>query len=308
MAEAVLMGKSSPAATVNVWKLMPVILIFWGSFAAVSKLTLGGIDSFQFQFYIFGIAALLMTIWQLIRRRLARIFGYPPHDILVALICGLPSYLYYFFYTLSLKLIPAAEASIINYLFPIMIVLFAIPINKEKLSAAKVLSLILGFIGTFVIMAGNLSVKFSLTHIAGDLLALGAAVAWGIFSNLGKWNKLAMEASIYLYVLESFVLSLISLIAFSRFILPGSLTMTGLLWISLSNIVLSYPLWIKVLKSAPVTLVATVAYITPFINLVFIMLLTGESLKPNQVIGLSIIVAAIAIQNLLRKKAPVNAS
>lgn len=285
--------KAGPA-----WALMPVILVLWGSFAAVSKLTMEGMDSFQLQFLMFGIASIVMTLSLLLRKKLKQTLIMRPREILILLLCGLPSWLYYFLYTLSLKMIPAVEASMLNYLFPVMIVLFAIPINRERLTLPKALSLLLGLAGMLVIMTEGRLSGINLSNIAGDLLALGAAVSWGIFSNLGKWNNHDIEASVYVYVLESFALSTASLFCFSRWLLPGPLPLLGVLWISLSNVVLSVPLWLKVMKSAPAALVASASFITPFVTLLFLLLVPGEHIHLSQGIGLLVIVVAIAVQNI----------
>lgn len=275
---------------------MPLILVMWGSFAAVSKLTLRNMDSFQLQFWMFGSAAAIMTVSMLLRRKLAGVFQMKPREVLVTLLCGLPSYLYYLLYTLSLSKIPAVEASMLNYLFPVMILLFAIPINGERLSLAKGLSLALGVAGTVFIVTGGRLEGMTLTNLWGDLLALGGAVCWGIFSNLGKWNKQDMESSVYLYTLLSFVLSAVSLACFSRFRLPSPMEGLGALWLSLSNIVLTVPLWLRVMKAAPASLVSSVTFLTPFVTLLFIMLLIGEQVKPEHAIGLVIVAASIAVQ------------
>lgn len=287
----------------GIWVLMPVILVLWGSFAAVSKLTLSGMDSFQLQFWMFGVAFVGMTLSLIIRGRLGTVFHILPKQFAALLLCGALYYSYYFLYTLSMRQIPAVEASMLNYLFPVMIVLFAIPIHHEKLTPMKALSIFFGFVGTLVILTGGKLSGLNLTNAAGDLLALGAAVAWGIFSNLGKWNDCDMEISVWYYVLISFALSSINLFCFSRFRLPGLLPLAGAVWLSLSNVWLSLPLWLKVLKTAPTALVAGFTFITPFVTLLFILLLTGEPVKLSQGMGLVIIMVAIIVQNI-RIKTP----
>lgn len=280
------------------WVLISVILVLWGSFAAVTKLTLSGIDSFQLQFFMFGIASIIMTSWLILRGKFKKTISITTKELLIVLICGIPFWLYNFLYILSLRLIPAVEASMLNYLFPIMIVVFAIPIKKEKLTFFGLLSIILGFAGAVIILTGGRINSFNLTNLVGDLLAVCAAISWGLFSNLDRWNKLSEMTSTYFFVIESFILSTISVVCFSQFIIPGPLPLLGALWIALSNVVLSLPLWLKVLKIVPPSLVAICTFITPFISLLFIMVLTGEPISISQGIGLLIIIGAIAVQQL----------
>lgn len=296
--------KGKPAY--GIWLAMPAILLLWGSFAAVSKLTLGSIDSFQLQFLMFGISSVILTAWIAVRRGFGEIARMRAKDVGAALLCGLPYYLYYFLYTLALKMIPATEASMLNYLFPVMIVLFAIPINRERLTPLKAASMLLGLAGAVLLLTGGKITGLSFTNLAGDLLALGGAVAWGLFSNFGKRNRAGTTASIWLYTVESFALSCVSLACFSRPALPGLLPLAGAAWIGLSNVVLSLPLWLFVLKSAPTAFAASFSFVTPFVTLLFIVLLTGERVQPGQLAGFLVIVGSIVLLNLpslFRRKA-----
>ena len=281
--------------------LMFIILVFWGSFAAVSKLVLRHIDNFQVQFYMFGSAFLVMTIMLIFSGKIKKIKELTRKELFILVLYSLPSFFYYFTYIMSLKLIPAVEASMLNYLFPIMIVIFAVPINKERINKAKVASILLGFAGMAVILTnGNIgSLKFS--NIFGDLLAISAAAFWGIFSNLGKKNSIDSSISNYIYTFVGFVLSTLSMFMFSSFTVPDAPAFAGLVWIGISNIALTYCLWFKVLKTASTVLVSSLSFITPFVTLIFIMLLLGEKISYIQVVGFLVIITGIIIQ-LVRHK------
>jgi drug/metabolite transporter (DMT)-like permease len=282
----------------NPYFLMGMLLVMWGSFSAVSKLSLGQLDSFQVQFFMFGFAIVIMTIIMCFNGKINEFRKLTMKDYIRLILYSIPSFLYYFFYILALKMIPAIEASMLNYLFPVMIVIFAIPINREKLNIQKLISIILGFIGMAVVITNGGLSGIRLTNITGDMLALGGAVCWGIFSNLGKRNNIDQFVSNYAYTFVSFVLSFVCLVSFSRFIIPGADVLPGILWNSASNIVCSYYLWFRVLKITTSALAASLSFITPFITLVFIMLLLGEKIMIAQLAGFLLIILGIAVQSL----------
>ena len=281
----------------NPYILMAIILILWGTFAGVSKLSLKSIDGFQLQFYLFFIAFIEMTVICIYNGKIKELKDLPKKDIIKISAFAVPSYLYYIFYLLSLMMIPAVEASMLNYLYPIMIVIFAIPINKEKLNLNKILSLIIGFIGVIIILTNGNFRSIKISNIAGDMLAIGAAISWGIFSNLGKKNSADTVLSNYIYTTVTFILSAAALLLFSKLTLPGWKTLLGLAWLSTSNIVLSYYLWFKALKSAPSALIASISFLTPFISLFFIMVIVGEKVTIMQITGLIIILSGTALQS-----------
>ncbi len=91
-------------------------------------------------------------------------------------------FFYQLFFCLATERLPAQEAFIINYLWPIMTVVFACILLKEKVTKAKVLGLVLSFAGVIIVLT-----KFNLSSIAGLNIgsagfALLAAVCYGLFA------------------------------------------------------------------------------------------------------------------------------
>ncbi|HHW31959.1 MAG TPA: DMT family transporter [Clostridiaceae bacterium] len=287
----------------NPYFLMALLLVLWGSFAAVSKLVLKNIDSFQSQFYMFAIALISMTLVLMFNGRIKVLVSLTIKDYCFLFLSSVFSFGYYFFYMMALKIIPAVEASMLNYLFPVMILIFSVPINGEKLDKKKVVSILLGFLGMIIILTNGNFQNVKMTNIKGDLLAISGAICWGIFSNLGKKNRIDNFISNYIFVVMSFVFSWICMRAFSSFVVPDFKSFGGLIWLSLSNIVFSYYIWFKALKNASSSLIASLSFITPFITLVFIKFLLGEDITLIQFTGLIIILLGTAVQSIkLRTK------
>lgn len=292
-------GKTNAGGVLNnAYLLMSILLFLWGSMAAISKLVLGNIDSFQMQFYMFGFAVLIMTAVLAYTGKIKELKSLGMKDFFKLFMYSIPSFLYYFLYTIALKLIPAIEASMLNYLFPILIVVFAIPINKEKLDLAKVISLILGFTGMMIIVTNGSFGNLKISNLFGDILAIGAAVSWAVFSNLLKLNKLDIVLSNYMITVISFFFSIVSLFVFSDFIIPGITSATGILWLGLSNIVLSYYIWTKALKISSSALIASLSFLTPFVTLLFIVVLLNEKVTVYHMMGLAVIIIGIILQNI----------
>jgi drug/metabolite transporter (DMT)-like permease len=289
----------------NPYFLMAILLILWGSFAAVSKLVLNNIDSFQSQFYIFGIALIAMTIILVFTGKIRMLRNISIKDYGKLVLYSIPSFTYYFFYMMALQLIPAVEASMLNYLFPVMILIFSVPINGEKLDKSKITSILIGLLGMVIILTNGSIQNIKMTNLKGDLLAIGGAVSWGIFSNLGKKNKVDTLISNYIIVAMNFIFSCISMNIFSHFIVPDFPSLMGLSWLGLSSIVISYYVWFKALKIAPSSLIASLSFITPFVTLVFIMIFLGEKITVIQIVGLLIILLGTGVQSMgsfLKKK------
>jgi drug/metabolite transporter (DMT)-like permease len=275
---------------------MALLLLLWGSLAAVTKLTLGSLDSYQLQFFMFWSALAAMTLWLGSNGTLSRLRTLTARQVTGLVLLGVPSYLYYFFYTRALSMLPAVEAAMLNYLWPVAVVMFAAIFNSERLTTRKSIGLLLGLAGAIVVLTGGTLRALNPSNLTGDLLAMLGALSWGLFSALGKRNRLDPNLSNYLYVLISAVLSTICLFAFSSFKIPDARAAAGSIWLGLSSIVMGYYIWFRVLKSGSAATAASLAFVTPFVTILFIVLLTGEQVMLSQLVGLVVILAGAFVQ------------
>lgn len=66
----------------NPFALMGLLLVMWGSFSAVSKLSLERLDNFQLLFFIFGLAITIMTIIVCINGKLSELKEISSKDLI----------------------------------------------------------------------------------------------------------------------------------------------------------------------------------------------------------------------------------
>ncbi|MFB9326527.1 DMT family transporter [Paenibacillus aurantiacus] len=271
-------AQDSKVWSTNPFVLMPILLLMWGSVAAVSKLLLGRLDSYQLLFYMYGIGATVFAAFVLIGGGLSAMRRWTAEAWLILAACGLFSFLYDFLYFKALERIPAVEASMLNYLFPIFIVLLALPMNREKPTGGTVIAVLMGLAGTWLLMTGGNPAQLHFTDLAGDLYAIGAAISWGVFTNLLKWNKQDAALSIFAIACFALLLSVCALVTNSGFAWPEKADFYGALWLAMSNVVLGFILYARALRHSPATLIANFTFFTPVVTLLFIFLLLGEPL------------------------------
>ncbi|MBP3965991.1 DMT family transporter [Paenibacillus lignilyticus] len=278
--------------------LMPILLLLWGSVAAVSKLVLGQLDSYQVLFYMNGIGVVVFAgiVLYKVRWRTLRLWSWRQTALIVS--CGLFAFLYDALYLQALARIPAVEASMLNYLFPIFIVIFAIPLHKEKMNRYKLLSVVMGFAGTVLLMTKGDLTSLKLTNLTGDVLAILAAVSWGLFTNLVKRNKKDMLISTFLITVVALVLSAAGLLVYSNLMLPRLVDFGGVFWLSMCNIVLGFFLYFRALRYSPASLIASFTFFTPFVTLLFIVLLLDERLTLMDGLAALLILSSVPVQKL----------
>ena len=96
---------------------------------------------------------------------------------------------YHALYFLALRLAPPAEAGLLNYLWPLLIVLFSSLLPGEHLKRHHVIGALLGLAGTVLLLAGNIDLMATRTQLAGFAAALAAAFVWAGYSVMSRRLK-----------------------------------------------------------------------------------------------------------------------
>ena len=115
---------------------------------------------------------------------------------------------FHFCLFMALRLAPAVEANLINYLWPLLIVLLTpLFLRGYRLSARHVLAAVLGCAGAALIVTGG-TLAFDARALPGYLLAAASAFIWASYSLMTKRVPAFPNAAIGLFCLCSGVLSL----------------------------------------------------------------------------------------------------
>ncbi len=274
-----------------------IAVLLWASTAAIAKLLLQNLSGIQIMFYSFIFAILGLFSIVIAQGKLKSLKSYTKKDYFhIAYMGTLGCFLYSIFLLGALKYAPAQEAFILNYLWPIMVVIFATLILKEKLGVKKILGLIFSFFGIYIVMTKGNLLSLTFTNIKGDILAVLGAVAYGLFSVLGKKHKFEISTSTLLYYCFAFILVLISILTFSSIPQVSLLQLAGLAWIGLMTNAVAFIFWFKALEYGETAQMTNMVFLTPFISLIYIYFLVGEQILPSSIVGLIFIVLGIVIQ------------
>ncbi len=174
---------SSVAARRRATAIGGLAVLIWATLALFTTAT-GAIPPFQLVAMAFAIVfALALAKWMLRRQRVLAQLRWPAKVWLVG-IGGL--FGYHALYFLALKTAPPAPANLLNYLWPLCIVLFSVPLAGEKLHWWHLGGVALGLVGTALVLLAGADVAYEPAHLIGYLAALGCAVTWGLYSVLSR--------------------------------------------------------------------------------------------------------------------------
>jgi len=278
-------------------------VLLWASVAAVGKLLLEGMTSLQLIFYSFALSSVGLFVIVLIQGKFKLLLSYTKKDhakMFPMAVLGV--YAYFLFLYGALSLVSAQEAFIVNYLWPLMVVIFGVIILKEKMNFRKFLAIILGFFGVYIVVTKGALLAFRFTNLRADILAIFGAVSYGIFSVLGKKYNFERYTSMLIYYFYGFILMVPTLFLFSEIMIPTFNQFIGLVWIGFFTSALAYVFWFKALEYGDTAKMSNVVFLTPFISLVFIYFILGEEILASSIVGLIFILAGILIQSLRRSE------
>ena len=156
-------------------------ILMW-SLLAVLTVATGKIPAFQLAAMTFAIGALVGFLTWLGRPDAARALRQRPAAWIVG-VGGL--FGYHALYFLALRFAPPAEAGLLNYLWPLLIVMFSALLPGERLAPHHVIGALLGLAGTVLLFAGN-SGGFAPGQVPGLAAAFVAAFVWAAYSVMSR--------------------------------------------------------------------------------------------------------------------------
>ena len=282
-----------------------ITVLIWATLATVVKLVLADIPSFQALSVSSAFAFVFLLLLNIINGSLKEMKHYRVRDYLLMAGLGfLGLFLYSALYYYGIGVLGSQEACILNYLWPMMIVVFACIILKEKLTARKIIAMLLSFAGIVVLTLGGSGVSTD-NRLFGIAACVTAAVCYGLFSVLNKKHALNQNITMMWIWLTTAVCSLIAGLLFETWQPVEGLQWAGLLWLGGVVNAVAYLLWAIALKGASDSAkIANLAYLVPFLSIILSAAVLHEAITVNAVIALVLIVSGILLQSIRLKKQP----
>ncbi|WP_121062842.1 DMT family transporter [Chachezhania antarctica] len=181
---------------------------------------------------------------------------------------------YHALYFSALRLAPAAEAGLIAYLWPLLIVLLSGLLPGERLRPGHLTGALLGFSGAAVIISGG-ATGFSATYLPGYGLAMLCALTWSGYSVLSRRLGDAPTASVAVFCLASAALSAALHLVLEETVWPqDALGWAATLGLGLGPVGLAFFVWDIGVKRGDIQLVGTASYAAPLMS-TLILVVTG---------------------------------
>jgi drug/metabolite transporter (DMT)-like permease len=276
-------------------------ILMW-SLLAVLTVATGRIPAFQLLSMTFAIGALAASASWIGRPDAIRALKqpWPAWAVGVGGLFG-----YHALYFVALRLAPPAEAGLLNYLWPLLIVLLSSLLPGERLSPHHIIGALLGLAGTVLLLAGNASAQFEPSHIAGFAAAFVAAFVWAGYSVMSRKLKSVPTDAVAGFCLVTALLALAVHMSFEVTVWPDSIGQwLAVLALGVGPVGAAFYTWDIGMKRGDIRVLGAASYATPLLSTAFLIAAGFAVPSANIAIAAALIAGGglIAAKDMLRKR------
>jgi drug/metabolite transporter (DMT)-like permease len=274
-------------------------VLFWSTAGSAFKLSLSYADPPNLLLIAVLTSFLVLLLMSLLQGRFDQVFGDGKRAWMHSALLGLLNpFLYYLILFEAYDRLLAQEAMVLNYLWPVILVLLSIPMLGQVPSQFQWAGILLGFSGTLVIASQGSILGFTFQDPVGVALASGSAFIWALYwlLNLKDQRESLPKLSLNFFFGLAYILVYILVRGHPLPSLPQALP--GGVYIGLFEMGITFVLWLSALKYARNTAtVSNLVFLSPLLSLFWIHLLVGEKILSTTGIGLALILLGIALQS-----------
>jgi len=206
---------------------------------------------------------------------------------------------YHALYFMALRLAPPAEAGLINYLWPLLIVLFSALLPGEKLKPHHLAGAVLGLVGTVVLISGRAELGFASRDLPGYAAAFVAAFVWAIYSVASRRFAGVPSDAVVGFCLVTALLAALCHLLFETTVWPRDAAEWGaVIALGVGPVGLAFYVWDIGVKRGDIRVLGAASYAAPVLST--LALIAGGYAQPRWTLWLA--AALIAVGGLVAAK------
>lgn len=288
-----------PAAVRRATLIGATAVLMWATLALLTTLT-GRVPPFQLVAMAFSVAfALALGKW-LIRGDDIGALLRQPAPVWALGIGGL--FGYHFFYFMALRNAPPVEASLIAYLWPLLIVLFSALLPGERLKWVHLAGAAAGLAGAVLLVTGGGEVGFRREYWLGYLGAVACALTWSGYSVLSRRARAVPTDIVGGFCGVTAILAALCHLAFETTSWPQGVEWLAVLGLGLGPVGAAFFTWDHGVKRGDIRALGAFAYAAPLLSTVLLVAF-GRAQASWALAGACLLIAggaALAARDLLR--------
>ncbi|UTH43849.1 aromatic amino acid exporter YddG [Loktanella salsilacus] len=261
-----------------------VAVLLWSLLAVLTVATVP-VPPFQLTALTFAVGAGVGLIWGAVTGSLGQLRQVPLR-VYAAGTLGL--FGYHALYFSALRLAPPAEAGLIAYLWPLLIVLMSGLLPGEVLRRGHILGAVLGFAGAALIILGGRGAGQP-GAMAGYGLALLCAVFWSSYSVLSRRMKTVPTVSVTVFCAATAVLSALVHVGTEITVWPSFAGWCAIVALGLGPVGAAFFVWDIGVKRGDIQLLGTASYAAPVLS-TFVLIAAGQAVASPSLIWATVLI------------------
>jgi drug/metabolite transporter (DMT)-like permease len=266
-------------------------VLLW-SLLAFFTASSGAMPPFQLTAITFGIGGLAGVALWTVRPSAAKALR-QPWPVWLLGVGGL--FGYHAAYFIALRNAPVVEAGLLNYFWPLLIVVFSAFLPGERLKWQHIAGCALALVGAVLVVTGGKGFSFDPAYLLGYGAALFAAVAWSTYSVLSRRFAHVPSDAITGFCLATAVLAAAVHFAIEPTVWPANAWQwAAVVGLGLGPVGLAFYVWDIGVKHGDIQVLGAASYSAPLLSTA-ILVLTGYATYSHTLLIACLLITAGAV-------------
>ena len=236
-------------------------ILMWSLLALLTVAT-GKVPPFQLAAMTFAVGGAIGLVWMAVTNAWGTLRQ--PLPVWALGVGGL--FGYHALYFTALRLAPPADAGLISYLWPLLIVLFSGLLPGERLHMRSIAGALLGLIGTIVLFVGK-GVAPALAYATGYAVAFCCAFVWSGYSVLSRLFPGVPSVAVSGFCIVTAILAALCHVVFEQTVWPeGAAQWLAVLALGVGPVGLAFYVWDIGVKHGDIRLLGVGSYAAPLLS------------------------------------------
>lgn len=282
-------------------------ILLWASLTSLSQ-TVKDVPALELTCVTFVMAFVMaLVVWRVRGERIAPKFKMPWLQWAVGVPAVTGNIVFFF---IGVKYAPIAQANMLNYLWPLELVLLSSFLPGQKLKWTHIAGVALGVLGIMVLFTGR-GERFEPGAFWGYLAALGGGLCWAAYSVFRRATAAHVGGAgggsdaIMLFVGGTAVVTGVLHLIFEKTYVPGSMNeWVGLVLLAVGPTYAAYGLWEVGIKRGDIRVLGIGSFMIPLLSTGMLVMVKGAEYSHALMVSCLLIVsgAGVASIDALRKR------
>lgn len=261
-------------------------ILLWASLALLTTLT-GSLPPFQVLATSFGVAAALGLLRAALRGKAG--LGELRQPLPALALSTTALFGYHALYFMALKRAPALEANLLNYMWPLLIVLFAGLLPGVRVRGGQIAGTLLGLVAAIVLVTKGSGMQVRGEFVPGYLAALSAAVVWAAYSVLNRRHAQVPSAAIAVACALVSILGGIAHYLFETHVEPDATQWLAMVGMGVGPVGAAFLLWDHGTKRGDIALLGSLSYLAPLLSTLLLVVAGKAQPHASQAVAIALL-------------------